>query len=246
MKSLADIRNVGIYSSSSNTIIHCVNTSGCVFSAQSIRSNFAKFLRQDVSKLFSVQHFFLNWTSSLWVRTPRSSEALSTAITICLSQAWALCEKWGKPALNIILQGIRPFTHEKTRLSVTTANHCTDQEQKQKTSLEELREVWPLVGAVSNRVRRWLLAMRQCLQFFCPCCLFKLGLGEQIVCVYVCVLIRSIGGTTHNRIYALLASLYFQTVVIVIALCCLLHFHFLAYYTLSYFIMFSNQTFGWL
>lgn len=169
MKSLADIRHLWIYPNYSNTTLHSVDTSECVYSALGIRqtkNNFVKFLWQDVSNLFSTIQHFLSWTSSLWVHTPQSSGALSTAITICLSQA-CLNKKWDKPMLNIISQGIGPFTYEKT---ITTANHCTDQEQKQKTSLEKLQEIWPLAGAASNGVKYRLLDV-QSLLFFCPCSL---------------------------------------------------------------------------
>lgn len=82
------------------------NKSRCVYSTLSIRQaedNFGKFLGQDISNLFgSIHRFLVNGASSLWAYTPNSSEGLSAAITICLSQAWTLRRKRGKPTLSTV------------------------------------------------------------------------------------------------------------------------------------------------
>lgn len=169
MKSLADIRHLWINLNYSNATLRSVNT-GCVYPTLNIRQTkaiFAKFLWQNASNLFSsIQHFFLNRSSFLWVHTPQSFDGLSSAITICLSQA--PCARNGANShWTSSRRGLGPSPMKRPD-SVTIANHCTDQEQKQKKSLEELRETWPLMGAASNGVRYWLLAV-QCLIFFCQC-----------------------------------------------------------------------------
>lgn len=93
-----------------------------------------------------------------------SSETLSTAITIRLRQK----QEMGQTCREQHLTGDWALHPCKTRLSVTTDNRYTDQEQKQKTSVEELRATWPLTVTASNEVRYWLSAMQHLL-FFYPC-----------------------------------------------------------------------------
>lgn len=150
------------------------NTSECVYStlrSTQTKDSFVKFLWQDVSNLFSsIQHFLLNWISSLRFHTALSSEDLSAAITICLSQARTLCKEVGQTHTKHNLTGDwapHPWK-DQTICHNGQSLHWSRAEAEEKFA--ELRETWPLMVAASNGVRYWLQAV-QCLLFLCPCSL---------------------------------------------------------------------------